>query len=136
MRIPLLLLAALAVSTTAAAQTDPPGGTAESVSIAQPPAASWLGMAMEQQARISDVLGADVDPPVITRVTAGSPAEAAGLRAGDQILRIDDCDTRETCVNWRQLVPGRTYRLRVRTGDAERDVTLVPAPPRGQPRGF
>jgi C-terminal processing protease CtpA/Prc len=133
MRI-LLLLAALAVSTTAAAQTDPPGGIAETVSIAQPAATSWLGISMQQHAHISEVLGADVDPLVITAVTSGSPAEAAGLRVGDQILLIDDCDTRETCVNWRQLVPGRSYRLRVRTGDAERDVTLVPAPPRGEAR--
>jgi C-terminal processing protease CtpA/Prc len=136
MRIPLLVLAALAVSTTAAAQADPPGGIVESAVIEQPPATSWLGMSMQQQARVSELLGRDVDPPVITGVAAGSPAEAAGLRVGDQIVLIDDCDTRESCVNWRRLAPGQRYRLRVRTGAEERDVVIVPAAPRGESRGF
>lgn len=131
MRIPLLVLAALAVSTTAAAQTSPPPAAsgAETVEIPQPPATSWVGIGMEQESRTTE-LGTDMDPPVVTVVVPGSPAETAGLRAGDQILRIDDCDTREPCINWRQLVPGRRYQLRVRNGGQERDVTLVPAPPR------
>ncbi|HEX6037991.1 PDZ domain-containing protein [Longimicrobium sp.] len=123
----LAMLAALAVSAPAAAQTA--SATAGTTEIPQPPATAWVGMGMEQQGRTSE-LGTDLDPPVVTSVAAGSPAEAAGLRAGDQILRIDGCDTREPCVNWRQLVPGRRYQLRVRTGGEERDVTLVPAPPR------
>jgi regulator of sigma E protease len=130
MRIPLLAtFTALCVSTAAAAQTSPQPATEQTIEIAQPPATSWLGLGMQQEGRTSE-LGTDMDPPVVLAVTAGSPAEAAGLRVGDEILRIDDCDTRDACVNWRQLVPGQRYQLRVRSGGEERDVTLVPAPPR------
>lgn len=132
MRISLLVLAALAVSTTAAAQTNPPAGITETIEIQQPPPTSWVGMAMEQAGQVSE-LGTDREPWRITAVTAGSPAEAAGLRVGDQILLVDGCDTRDTCVNWGRLVPGQPYRLRVRNGAEERDVTLVPAPPRARP---
>jgi len=137
MRIrPLLFAAALLLPAAAAAQTDPPAAPpgGEVIEIPQPPARSWLGMAMRQEMRISP-LGPDADPPVLTAVTPGSPAQAAGLQVGDEILRIDGCDTREACVNWRQLEPGRAYRLRVRGADGERDATLVPAPPRPQPAG-
>lgn len=138
MRHFLLVLSALAVSTTAAAQTNPPAapeagvGIEETIAIPQPPPTAWIGMSMEQESRSSE-LGTDREPWRVTAIMAGSPADAAGLRPGDQILRIDDCDTRETCVRWRHLVPGQHYQLRVRTGTQERDVTLVPAPPSARP---
>lgn len=135
MRIPILAaVAALAVSTTAAAQTTPPPPASfeQTIEIAQPPALSWLGMAMRQSSRIEAGLSS-VDPLVVTAITAGSPAEAAGLRVGDEILAIDGCDLQEICVNWRQLVPGQRYRLRVRSGGEVRETTLVPAPPRTPP---
>lgn len=138
MRNFLLVLSALAVSTTAAAQTNPPAAPEagvrieETIAIPQPPPASFVGMVMEQQSRRSELV-AEVDPPIVTVIMAGSPAEAAGLRVGDEILRIDDCDPRETCVRWRELVPGQRYQLRVRNGTEERDVTLVPAPPSARP---
>lgn len=135
MRIPLLaVFAALAVSTAAAAQTSPPSAPPagvrieETVELPRRPPTAWVGMSMEQDSRSSE-LGTDRDPLKVTAVMTGSPADAAGLRVGDEILAVDGCDTRETCFQWR-LVPGQRYLLRVRNGAEERDVTLVPAPPR------
>lgn len=129
MLIRALLLAALLLPATAFAQAG------ETVEISQAPARSWLGMAMQSNMRLEAGLQY-IEPPVITSVAQGSPAAAAGLRVGDEILAIDGCDLREACVNWRQLVPGQRYRLRVRSGGREREATLVPAPPRGQTREF
>lgn len=135
MRLPLLaVLAALAVPTAAAAQTDPPPPAdpgAEVIEIPKPPATAWVGMAMEQSTLANEV-GRMVSALVVTSVAAGSPAEAAGLQVDDELVAIDGCDLRgrEVCVHWRRLVPGQPYRLRVRNGGVEREVTLVPAPPR------
>ncbi len=134
MRIALVAaLAVLAVPTAAAAQATPPSpGYEQTIEIPQPPARSWLGLAMQQESRVEWGL-ASMDAPVVTRVEPGSPADAAGLRGGDAILAIDGCDLQTVCVNWRQLVPGQAYRLRVRRDGEERDATLVPAPPRPRP---
>src|SRR5262245_94144 len=66
------------------------------------------------------------DPPVIGTVRTGSPAEAAGLQPGDQILSIDG----NPLPNWERamvsifLRPDTTVSLRVRRGSEEREVTL------------
>jgi C-terminal processing protease CtpA/Prc len=138
MRIPLLVLAALAVSTTAAAQTNPPAAPEagvrieETIALPQRPPTAWIGMSMEQESRSSE-LGTDREPWLVTAIMAGSPAETAGLRVGDRILVVDGCDTRDSCAPWGRLVPGQRYQLRVRSGTEERDVTLVPAPPSARP---
>ena len=63
------------------------------------------------------------DPPVIGAVEAGSPAAAAGLQPGDQILSIDDAAK----ANWEDALvaivirPDRTLRIRVRRGGEEKE---------------
>src|SRR5262245_13207124 len=58
------------------------------------------------------------DRPIVGTVQAGSPAEAAGLRPGDEILAIDG----KAQANWEEalyeiaLRPDRELRLRVRRG--------------------
>lgn len=67
-------------------------------------------------------------PPVIESVTAGGPAENAGLRSGDRILSIDG----EPIASWGALVskvrasPGQTLGVRVQRDGREQEITLVP----------
>jgi len=67
-------------------------------------------------------------PAVIGRVAAGSPADAAGVSAGDEVLAIDG----EPIAAWRELAlairqaPGREVRLDLRRGEVRRSVVVVP----------
>jgi len=66
------------------------------------------------------------DRPILGVVDAGSPAEAAGLRFGDEILAIDG----ERQATWEEaqyhilLRPDRALRLLVRRGQEERDIEV------------
>jgi len=66
------------------------------------------------------------DRPIVGAVERGSPAEAAGIQPGDEILAIDD----KPQPNWEQVLyevalrPDRDLKLRVRRGDREMDVTV------------
>ncbi len=66
------------------------------------------------------------DPPVIGTVEAGSPAAAAGLQPGDEILSIDGAAK----ANWEDALvaivirPDRTLRIRVRRGGEEREFAV------------
>lgn len=61
-------------------------------------------------------------------VTPGGPAEAAGLAPGDVILSVDGrpvTQSDELIVAIRAKAPGDTVVLKVRSGDDERDVSIV-----------
>ncbi len=74
--------------------------------------------------------GADMpdlsDAPIIGLVAAGSPAQAAGLERGDEILAIDG----ERVTTWEQVLmtialrPDREVRIRYRRGGDEREVSV------------
>src|SRR5687767_3650103 len=66
---------------------------------------------------------------VITDVSEGSPAAKAGLRKGDEIVRINGlaATNGKFAAIARTLEEGDTVRLRVKRDDKERDYTLVAA---------
>jgi regulator of sigma E protease len=55
---------------------------------------------MTQLSRRGGLLGIAVDPPLVGGVLEGSPAEKAGLRAGDRILAVDSVEV----AFWSELV--------------------------------
>jgi predicted metalloprotease with PDZ domain len=62
-------------------------------------------------------------------VIKDSPADRAGVKKGDRILRIGGVPVSEDefASMARRVEPGDTVRLRIASGDRERDVTLVAA---------
>jgi len=66
--------------------------------------------------------------PTVSRVDAGSPAAAAGLRVGDAIVAVNDRDSREGPL-FARIEPGVRYVMRVRRGGEERELALTVAPP-------
>jgi serine protease Do len=72
----------------------------------------------------------------ITEVVSGSPAEKAGLKEDDQILRID-MDRVTSIEKFEQLTqeirPAMKIRFRVRRGDKEIDIPVTAAP-RNKPK--
>ncbi len=72
---------------------------------------------------------------VVRDVSENSPADRAGIRAGDEIVRINGLDARNGKFSAiaRTLVEGDTVRLRVKRDDRERDYTIVAA---ARPAGY
>ena len=66
----------------------------------------------------------------VMRIDAGSPAATAGLQLGDVILEVDGVAVSSPQKPLAALATGVAYVLRIRRGQEEREVTLVPDPPR------
>lgn len=64
--------------------------------------------------------------PVIRDVRADSPAAGAGLVSGDVILEVKGVDARKEGALFPTV--GERYVMRIRRGDAEREVVLTPVP--------
>lgn len=62
--------------------------------------------------------------PIITKITAGTPADSAGLRVGDEILAIDDRDVIQERVRF-DPPAGTSIRLRFRRGSEILEAKLV-----------
>lgn len=67
-------------------------------------------------------------PPVVRRVLPESPAMRAGIRAGDELVRIDGrrATFSRIAEASRSATPGDTVRVLLRRDGEERDVLLVP----------
>jgi serine protease Do len=104
-----------------------------------PTPAGWLGVGMSGS--VVRTLTADgevrthCDYPVVETVDAGSPAERAGLAAGDTLLAFNGRDLLAAPVNYGQLlVPGQVVRIRVRRGARVRELPVTIAARRDEAR--
>jgi len=69
------------------------------------------------------------DYPVIESIEPGSPAEKAGLAAGDTILAMNSQDLRRSPVPIASMIqPGQKIVFRFKRNDSVREVTLTVAP--------
>jgi S1-C subfamily serine protease len=118
--LPFALLLAAFASFPAAAQSAHPGRPVHE----QP---ADVGFNIEVLTNFVDGQLVTADYPVVSAVRA--PAEAAGLKTGDVILAIDGRDSRDGPM-FRDLAPGKRYRLHVRRGGEELDLELEAAAPR------
>lgn len=85
----------------------------------------WIGVRPYFEITVSD--GKRSERLAVIDVVRDSPADRAGITPGDRILRINgrDANTRSLNELSRDLSPGDTVRLRLATGERERDVTLI-----------
>jgi len=95
----------------------------------RPVARGWLGVRIQDvDADIADTLGLPgKGGAIIAETTVGSPAEKAGLAAGDVILRIDGvpvADTRDLSRRIAAFAPETEVRLTLLSRGRERDAAL------------
>lgn len=90
----------------------------------------WVGIAYTTGIGQADRNGAMVfaDYPVIESIEPGSPAERAGLQAGDLIISLDAQDLRRNPMPPSMLEPGRRIVFRYRRNDVAKTSTVVVAP--------
>lgn len=96
------------------------------------PTSGYLGFAFREELTLPSGEGSKL---VIGEVSKDSPAEKAGVKAGDEILRINGLaasNGKFTALS-RTLVVGDTVRLRLLRSGKEQDVTIVAAP---RPAGY
>ena len=115
----LILTAALPLlACVARGQNHPPDKAAPAETVRKAHAAAWLGVAMVE----SD------EKVVIGQVVPGSPADKAGLKNGDRILRLADSAIEGRMQRVLKKVggqkPGDTIELRYLRGDKEETVTI------------
>lgn len=129
----LAFVALAAFSGSASAQSAPPAPPAPpsapraSVLEMIPGVSGWVGMTTSQRGDGDDADHVRVGYPVIVSVDPGSPAQAAGLVAGDTVLSYNDVDAETNMLAvQRFLHPGQRLVVRVRRNGV-RDVALTVA---------
>ena len=100
----------------------------------------WVGIVITTGVGQTDRAGSMVfnDYPVIESIEPGSPAERAGLQAGDLIVSINSQDMRSNPVPPRAMLePGQKVLIRYRRNDAIRTATVLIEPrPAGNPQTY
>lgn len=102
------------------------------IALAGPAANLVLGIALV--AGIYMALGRPHTDPVVAEVVAGSPAETAGLRAGDRLVLVEGrrIDRFETARDMIALRPGMATAILVERDGTRVALTLTPAPVRAE----
>lgn len=112
-----LVVIAVLIPRAAAAQREPVKG--------------WVGVAYTTGIGQTDRTGAMVfkDYPVIESIEPNSPAERAGLEAGDTIIAMNAQDLKKSPLPMAAMIqPGRRVVFRFKRDDAVREVTVTVAP--------
>jgi membrane-associated protease RseP (regulator of RpoE activity) len=116
-----LLILGLAAGVAPAAHLEAQGQVIRTVTIRR----GWLGINYDMTSETRD--GKTTESMIVLDVVDGSPADRAGVRQGDRIVRIDGSAVSlskfETLS--RTIEPGDTLRLRVSNGGRERDLAIV-----------
>lgn len=90
----------------------------------------WVGLLITTGFGQTDQSGSLIfsDYPVIESIDPGSPAQKAGLQAGDVLISINSQDFRKNPIPMNSLlVPGQKVVFRYRRNDAERSSTMIVA---------
>jgi len=107
-----------------------PGGAQEGGSGQREAVRGWVGVAYTTSIGQTDRTGAMVfkDYPVIESIDPGSPAERAGLLAGDILISINKQDFKRNPIPMGSLlVPGQKVVFRYRRNDVAKMTTLTVA---------
>lgn len=90
----------------------------------------WCATPCEMQEANGQVIWVFRGSPVVTRVQPGSPAQKAGLQAGDTIVGIDGLDLTSEAGGRKMgsLRVGVPVALRVRRAEGEREIRVTPVP--------
>jgi len=101
------------------------------------PVRGWVGVAYTTGIGQTDRTGAMVfkDYPVIESIEPNSPAERAGLEAGDTIIAMNAQDLKKSPLPMAAMIqPGRRVVFRFKRDEKFREVTITVAPrPTGTP---
>src|SRR6476620_3093195 len=95
------------------------------------PIKGWVGVAYTTSIGQTDRNGAMVfkEYPVIESIEPGSPAERAGLEAGDTIIDMNAQDLKKSPLPMAAMIqPGRRVVFRFKRAESYREVTLTVAP--------
>lgn len=91
--------------------------------ISQPPPKAEFGFHWDSR---------NMNPPVVSLVDPNSPAQRAGLAAGDIILMVDDRDMHPAQGLFPDAVPGRRYLMHIQRGTERLRLVIEAAPPKPQ----
>ena len=93
--------------------------------------AGWLGCTFSGSYSVTQENGGKAvmrfdDYPTIEAVDAGSPAEKAGIQAGDKLLSLDGQDLKEGSAPFAELLrPGSRLAVKVKRGEQTRKLTVT-----------
>lgn len=128
--IVLIIIAAI-IPRPSRAQQEAVSGRREAVRGQREAVRGWVGVAYTTSIGQTDRTGAMVfkDYPVIESIEPNSPAEKAGLAAGDTIIAMNAQDLKKTPLPMAAMIqPGRRVIFRFKRNDAVREVTVTVAP--------
>jgi len=91
------------------------------------PRTGYLGLNFESFARADSAGVIAVDSSITRSITPNSPADRAGLQAGDKLLTIGGIDPARVAEIGDMLVPGRSLTVRYLRDGAAKEVTLTVA---------
>ena len=90
----------------------------------EPPGYTGFTVAMTGTPQSDGTIG--LSYPIIRKVLPDTPASGAGLVSGDMIVEVNGVDAR----TGGSLYPivGERYTMRIRRGDDEHEIVLIPVP--------